>query len=116
MTRIQLILSLAVASLSACTDVQPGDEATDTDTSALSAAEVTHAYYSDATFTHEVGEVVLSPGCGPGKSQWGNTHTHFYVVDSVPCNTGSRHVSCYEFRGYGDDGDFYEVECPSSVF
>ena len=120
MTRIK-IFALVLVSLAGCAIDSPSettDDNTSTETSALSASEVTHTYFSDAAFSKEVGEVVLSPNCAPGKIQWGITNTHYYVVDSVACNTGAITVSCYEWRDYSGSvgGDFYQVECPSSVF
>src|SRR5262249_33709636 len=103
------------ASLTACAveDVQ-----TSTDTADLSASEVTHTYYSDAAFTHEIGAVTLSPNCAPGKTQWGVTSSKYYVVDSVACRSSSETVACYEWRAFSGtgDGDFGQGECPWSVF
>jgi hypothetical protein len=112
---LKLVIAAAFASLAAC-GVEPVE--TSTDTADLSASEVTHTYYSDASFTHEIGYVTLNPDCTAGKRSSGVTSSKFYVVDSVACRTGSMVVSCYEWRDYSGtgDGDFVQVECPSSVF
>src|SRR5215813_12043881 len=91
------LIATVFASLTACV---AGGVQTSTDTADLSASEVTHTYYSDATFTHEIGAVTLNPDCTAGKNQWGVTSGKFYVVDSVACRTSSENVSCYEWRDY----------------
>jgi len=112
---MKVLIATAFASLTACAveDVQ-----TSTDTADLSASEVTHTYYSDATFTHEIGYVTLNPDCTAGKRSAGITSSKYYVIDSVACNTGAMTVSCYEWRDYAGSsgGDFVQVQCPSSVF
>src|SRR5262252_4049894 len=108
---LKLLIATAFASLTACA---VEDAQTSTDTADLSASEVTHTYYSDATFSHEIGAVTLSPNCAPGKTSWGITSSKFYVIDSTACNTGAMTISCYEWRDYSGSsgGDFVQVQCP----
>jgi len=108
MTRsITLALTLTLA---ACA-IEPTESTTD---QALSANDVTHTYFSDATFTTEVGSVEAGVECGTGKRQTGRT-SNFVVIDSVACNTGLASQGCYTWQSYGTGGQFVQIVCPSSL-
>ncbi len=108
----KLILATSLA-LAACA-MDPQEVDTATDTQDLSAADVTHTYYSDATFQTIVGETEVGVACGPGKRTWGHT-TAFMAIDSQPCRTGYSWLKCYTWQDYGTDGDFVEVTCPPNI-
>lgn len=111
-----------ILAITACT--VDTDTDTGTDESALSGADVTHTYYSDATYTHPIGFVEVGVACGPGRRSSGTLSSKWYSIDSTPCRQGIGAVSCYQWQVYqitgsgsdaDIDGDYAEVTCPPDI-
>jgi hypothetical protein len=105
----RIITTILVSLVAAC-GVEMNEPATSTDSADLTANDVEHYYFSDATFTTEVGFVEIP--CSGGKISRGHT-SRYYAISSTACNVGGSHLTCYEWP---DGGDQNQVPCPVDIY
>jgi len=96
--------------LAACAlESDPGPQTSTADQD-LTASEIDTSWYSDAAFTHQVGESDLY--CYGGKYQHGTIGTKYRVQFTWPCvGAGGHPVTCQEFVG-----SWQTVACPANLF
>ena len=102
------ILAIVLSTSAAFTGCVATDQpTTSSDDQALTSQEVEKYYFSDATFTNNIGFSDLF--CSPGHVSRGKT-SKFLIQFITPCaGAGGQHISCYE----EDSGDENQVECPA---
>ena|SRR5450432_132916 len=107
MIRVIPFLFLAACAL----DSEPEPETSTTDQD-LTGSEIDSSWFSDAPFTHQVGESDLY--CSAGKYQQGQINTKYVARFTWPCNGGGGfHVSCFAVTV---PSVFEAVPCPAYLF
>jgi len=110
--RIASLLPLLFITACAMDGAPPDETSVDQD---LTANEIDTSYYSDAAFTHQVGETDLY--CSPGKYKQGQVTNHV-VRFTWPCNgAGGSVPTC--FNPVWDTGGQFTLEqvaCPAWLF
>ena len=102
-----LALSALTAGCSAETGGASTPEAAGDVASAMPGQDYEKIYYSDATFTKEVGYYFKACGNAPPQRS-GNINTHWYKGTSTPCQgSGFGRTACYAYL----NGDWYQTAC-----
>ena len=109
MTKLLVLPLLFTAACALETPAEPETASTDQD---LTGQEVDSSWFTDAGFTHQVGESDLY--CTAGKYQQGTINTKFVARFYWPCNgAGGYTVRCFAVTLPGQYG---QVECPAGLF
>ncbi len=106
------VLTVLVSGLAGCaaeTDSNSVPEPTGDGTAAIRGQDYEKIYYTDQTFTTEVGTYYLS--CGNAPPSRSGRVTRWYIGTSTPCGGGGgARRACYEFNGLRQSVE--EIPCP----
>src|SRR5258708_1324410 len=109
--RSLVLVSLAL-SITACA-IEPANETVSTTDQAVTANEVDKTYYSNNTFTTEVGGNQLT--CGRSNLKWG-VWSRYVVESQYPCNGGGERMTCLIYTADTSGSSYDVVECPAYLF
>ena len=110
--RVASLLPLLLVGACAMDGDSPDETSVDQD---LTGSEIDTSYFSDAAFTHQVGETDLY--CSAGSYKQGQVTNHV-VRFTWPCNgAGGSAPTCFNpVWDYGNHFTLEQVPCPANLF